>query len=261
LSGKKRRLDRLFRHADRRAILTPIDHGLWFGPMAGIESPADIARCVVPESDGLLVAPGFARAVADVLPSDRALVLRVGTSTSLSPAQDYESLFADVETALRLDADALVHTLYLGSSRDEQALRDLGLIIKEAERYAMPVLAEFLPRAGAPGAEEVAQWARLGFEMGADMIKTVYTGEPDAYRRVIAGCPLPILIAGGPAVGTLADLLRTVSGALEAGASGTAIGRRVWQSPQPRRILQLFGQLMHSQISLEQALAAVEGWS
>ena len=259
--GKKRRLARLFRHADRRAILTPIDHGLWYGPMRGIENPVEIARCVIPESDGLLIAPGFARAVADVLPSDRALVLRVGTSTSLSPSQDYESVFADIETALRVDADALVHTLYLGSSRDEQSLRDLGQIIKEAERYAMPVLAEFLPTSGEPDAETVAHWARLGFEMGADMIKTVYTGEPDAYRRVVAGCPLPILIAGGPMVGTQADLLRMVAGALEAGAAGTAIGRRIWQSSQPRRLLKLFGQLLHRQVSLEQALAAVEDWS
>jgi fructose-bisphosphate aldolase / 2-amino-3,7-dideoxy-D-threo-hept-6-ulosonate synthase len=261
MSGKKRRLARLFRHADGRAVLTPIDHGLWYGPMPGIESPVEIVRCVIPESDGLLLAPGFARAVSDVLPSDRALVLRVGASTSLSPSQDYESIFADVETALLLDADALVHTLYLGGSRDEQALRDLGQIIKEAERCAMPVLAEFLPPTGEPGVDQVAQWARLGFEMGADMIKTVYTGEPDAYRRVVAGCPLPILIAGGPAVGTPADLLRTVASALEAGAAGTAIGRRVWQSAQPRRLLKLFGQLMHGQINLEQALAAVDSWS
>jgi class I fructose-bisphosphate aldolase len=77
----------------------------------------------------------------------------------------------------------------------------------------------------------------------------------------VSGCPRPSLRAGAPAGGPPPDLLRTVAGALEAGAAGTAIGRRVWQSLQPRRLLELFGQLMHGQISLEQALAAVEGWS
>lgn len=246
MSGHKRRLKRLFRHRDGRAILMPIDHGLWYGPMPGIEDPLAVTRQLVHGSDGLLISPGFARAVADVLPSDRALALRVGASTSLSPVQDYESIFAGIETALRLDADMLVHTLYMGSAHDELALRDLGLLIESAGRYDMPVIAEFLPREESYDWEQVAHWARLGFELGASVIKTVYTGAPDTFRRVVNGCPLPILIAGGPAGASEAETLAMVKEALAAGAAGLAIGRRVWQAPDPAGLLERLNQLVHA---------------
>jgi DhnA family fructose-bisphosphate aldolase class Ia len=225
--------------------------------VAGIESPEAIARLVIPGSDGLLVTPGFARAVAHLLPSDRALTLRIGAATALSPVQDYEAVFAGIETALRLDADAVVHTLYLGSAHDGQAIRDLGQIIEAADRYDMPVIAEFLPRDEAWTVEHVAHWARLGFEVGASVIKTIYTGDPATFARVVAGCPLPILIAGGPAGTDLSDLLRTVTGAIEAGAAGLAIGRRVWQTGHPEAVVSVLSRLIHSQLDLEAALAAV----
>jgi DhnA family fructose-bisphosphate aldolase class Ia len=230
MSGKARRLKRLFRHQDGRAILTPIDHGLWYGPMKGIIDPVAVTRKVIGGSDGLLITPGFARAVMDELPADRALALRIGTSTALSPVQDYELVYAGIETALRVDADALVHTLYLGGSRDGQAIRDLGQIIESAGRYEMPVIAEFLPSGDEWGWEDVAHWARFGMELGADVIKTVYTGDPESFRSVVAGC---------------------------SGGAGTAIGRRVWQAQDPEGLLNLFGKLIHGEICLEEALAAV----
>lgn len=259
MSGKTRRLRRLFRHPDGRAILTPVDHGLYLGPMAGIERPLEVARKVIPGSDGLLVSPGFAEAILDELPSDRALVLRMGVVNALSPAQDYEAVFAGVETALRLDADAMIHTIYMGNARDDQAVRELGRLIETGHRYNIPVIAEFLPTGDQEewAWEKVAAWARLGFELGASAIKTVYTGKPDTFRRVVEACPVPILIAGGPNVGSLADLVRTVSSAITAGAAGLAIGRRVWQAGDPARLLEMLGQLVHDQIELEQALATI----
>lgn len=234
----------------------PIDHGLWYGPMPGIERPLEVARRVIPGSDGLLIAPGFARFLSSELPGDRALAVRVGVGTALGPVQDYEPLFAGLETALRLDADAVVHTLYLGSVRDEQALRDMGNLIESADRYDMPVIAEFLPTSGDWTWETVAHWARLGFEMGASVVKTIYTGEPDTFRRVVEGCPLPILIAGGPATGTTAELLRTVHDSVAAGGAGLAIGRRVWQSEDPAGLLVWLGRLVHGEVSLVEALEA-----
>jgi DhnA family fructose-bisphosphate aldolase class Ia len=256
MSGKSRRMGRLFPHKDGKAIITPIDHGLWYGPMQGIENPLEVGRQVIPASDGLLITPGFARAISQILPSDRALALRVGTSTELSPVQDYESLFVNVETALRLDADAVVHTLYLGGERDEQAIRDLGAILDSAGRYDLPVIAEFLPASEGWTAEHVARWARLGFEMGADVIKTVYTGDPESFRRVVAGCPIPILMAGGPALGSSADLLRAIHGSIQAGGAGIAIGRRVWQSSDPARLLAAICRL-HGEAGIEEALSMV----
>jgi fructose-bisphosphate aldolase/2-amino-3,7-dideoxy-D-threo-hept-6-ulosonate synthase len=232
-----------------------MDHGLYSGPMAGIESPVRIARQVIPGSDGLLISPGFARALTGEIPSRCALVLRIGALTDDSTVQNYEAVFATVETALRYDADAVVHSLYLGTEHDQDAIRDAGAIVDSADRYQVPVLLEFLPAGDTWTAEQVARWARLGFELGGSAVKTVYTGDPESFRQVVGGCPIPILIAGGPAVGTTSDLLGAVAGAMKAGAAGTAIGRRIWQTPGPSRLLEAMAGIVHGSMSVEEALA------
>jgi DhnA family fructose-bisphosphate aldolase class Ia len=256
--GWLRRTGRLFGHADGRAIVVPMDHGLYSGPMPGLEDPLRIARQVIPGADGLLIPPGFARAIASELPSSCALLLRVGATTDLSPVHDYEAPYVSVERALRYDADWLVHTLYLGSERDAEAIADAGRIVEAADGFSVPVMLEFLPRDDAATApRDVAHWARLGAELGASAIKTIYTGDPDSFALVVAGCPVPILIAGGPAVGTLADLLHTVAGAVAAGGAGLAIGRRVWQAENPSRLLGWLGELVHGRAAVADILALV----
>ncbi|NLE43710.1 MAG: hypothetical protein GX620_03215 [Chloroflexi bacterium] len=256
-SGLLRRMRRLFRHADGRAILVPIDHGLYSGPLPGIEDPLRIARATIPGADGLLVSPGFARAIATEMPSDRALVMRVGAINDLSPIQGYEAVYASVDLALRFDADWLVHTLYIGGERDAEAIRNAGEIVEAADRYSVPVILEFLPRDDGWLPKQVAAWARLGAELGAQAIKTIYTGSAESFVEVTAGCPVPVIIAGGPAVGTVFDLLNTVEVALEAGGAGLAIGRRVWQSHDPARLLQVLGRLIHGRMTVEAAVEAV----
>lgn len=255
-SGLLRRMRRLFRHADGRAILVPIDHGLYSGPLPGIEDPLRIARATIPGADGLLISPGFARAIATEMPSDRALAMRVGAINDLSPVQGYEAVYASVDLALRFDADWLVHTLYIGGERDAEAIRNAGAIVEAADRYSVPVILEFLPRDDGWQPKQVAAWARLGAELGAQAIKTIYTGSAESFAEVTAGCPVPVIIAGGPAVGTVFDLLHTVAVALEAGSAGLAIGRRVWQSPDPAHLLQVLGRLVHSQMTVEAAVEA-----
>jgi len=255
--GLLRRTRRLFRHADGRAILVPMDHGLYSGPLRGIEDPLCAARVVIPGADGLLISPGFARAVAAEMPSDCALAMRVGANTDLSPVQGYEAVYAGVDLALRYDADWLVHTLYIGGERDAEAIRSAGAIVEAADRYSVPVILEFLPRDDGWLPGHVAAWARLGAELGATCIKTIYTGDTESFAQVIAGCPVPVLIAGGPAVGTSADLLHTVAGAMAAGSAGLAIGRRVWQANDPARMLQVLGGLVHGQITVEEGLRSL----
>ena len=253
-----RRFRRLFCHADGRAILVPIDHGLYSGPMAGIEEPLRIAQVVVPRADGLILSPGFARAIAAKLPSRCALVLRVGAINDQSPVQGYEAVYASVDLALRYDADWLVHTLYIGGEHDAPAIRDAGAIVEAADRYNIPVLLEFLPRDDAWLPDQVAAWARLGAELGASAIKTIYTGDVESFARVTGGCPVPILVAGGPAVGSAADLLAMAEEVVAGGGAGLAIGRRVWQAPDPAHLLLLLGGLVHSRITLAEAVGEIE---
>jgi len=256
-AGLLRRIRRLFCHADGRAILVPIDHGLYTGPMRGIEDPLRIAQVVLAGADGLLISPGFARAISAELPGRCALVMRMGAINDLSPVQGYEAVYASVELALRYDADWLAHTLYIGGQQDAQAIRDAGAIVEAADRYNVPVLLEFLPRDDAWQPGQVAAWARLGAELGASAIKTIYTGDGESFGRVTGGCPVPVLVAGGPAMGTAADLLPMAEEVVAAGGAGLAIGRRIWQTADPARLLSLLGGLVHTQITLAEAVAAL----
>jgi len=252
-AGLLRRIRRLFCHADGRAILVPIDHGLYSGPMDGIEDPLRVARAVLAGADGLLISPGFARAIAAELPARCALVMRVGAINDQSPVQGYEAVFASVERALRYDTDWLVHSLYMGGEQDAQAIRDAGTLIEAADRYNVPVLLEFLPRDDGWRPDHVAAWARLGAELGASAIKTIYTGDVESFARVTGGCQVPVLVAGGPAGGELDDLLQLASDVVAAGGAGLAIGRRVWQAPDPARLLTMLGGLVHCHITVAEA--------
>jgi DhnA family fructose-bisphosphate aldolase class Ia len=255
--GLLRRSRRLFRHADGRAILVPMDHGLYSGPLHGIEDPVRVARVALAGADGLLISPGFARAIAAELPSQCALAMRVGAINDQSPVRDYEAVYASVDLALRYDADWLVHTLYIGGEHDPEAIRNAGALVEAADRYSVPVMLEFLPRDDGWRPDQVAAWARLGAELGANAIKTIYTGDAESFAQVTVGCPVPVLIAGGPAVGTVADLLHTVAGAVAAGGAGLAIGRRVWQAGDPARLLRVLNGLVHEQITVDEGMHAV----
>lgn len=249
-SGLLRRIRRLFCHADGRSILVPIDHGLYSGPMNAIQDPRRIAQAVIPGADGLLLSPGFARAIAAELPASCALALRVGAINDQSPVQGYEAIFASIEHAVRCDADWVVHTLYIGGQQDAVAIRDAGALVEAADRYNVPVLLEFLPRDDGWQPDQVAAWARLGAELGASAIKTIYTGDCESFARVTGGCPVPILVAGGPALGTEVDLLRISEEVVAAGGAGLAVGRRVWQASDPARLLWVLGGIVHGQVTL-----------
>jgi DhnA family fructose-bisphosphate aldolase class Ia len=156
----------------------------------------------------------------------------------LAPEAKQETPVATVETALRLDADAVAVSIFFGRGGEVETMRFLGDLTEHCSRYDMPVLAEMMPpmeEAYAP--EAIAHAARIGFEMGADLIKTNYCGEVAAFRHVVASSPVPIVIAGGPKKGESDDLLSLVREVIGAGAAGVAIGRRVWQADDPGEVV------------------------
>jgi len=247
MTGKTRRMGRLLRGAGSndfsrsgRCLLVPVDHGPWLGPARGIHAPLEIvARVVAGGANALLLTPGFARAAAPALPPDVAIVLRVSIMPGLAPEAVQEVPIATVETALRLDADAVAVSIFFGRGGEIQTLRYLGELTEACQRYGMPVLAEMMPPADKSyDTEAIAHAARIGFELGADMIKTNYCGDVERFREVLASAPVPVIVAGGPSNGSGADsVLQTLREVLQAGAAGVAFGRRVWQSPDPEGLV------------------------
>lgn len=236
--GKSRRMSRLFVGEQKRCLMSPLDHGGWLGPVRGIDRPRVIAEAVIKGgSNALLISPGFYRAVAPVVPPSVAVVLRVSLTAGLSPQGSQETPISSLETALRLDADAIAVSVFFGRAGDIDIYRWLAELADASERYDMPVVAEMMPpedRYYQP--EAIAHAARIGLELGADVIKTNYSGDVDSFKQVVASAPVPIIVAGGPSKGDDSSTVTMVREIVAAGAAGVAIGRRVWQADDPQAV-------------------------
>jgi DhnA family fructose-bisphosphate aldolase class Ia len=130
-----------------------------------------------------------------------------------------------------------------------EMLRGLGRVARKCSDWAMPLLAMMYTR-GAKiqnpfDVKYVKHAARVGAELGADLVKVVYTGSVPSFREVVAGCPVPVVIAGGEKMESDAELLRVVAGAMEAGCAGVSIGRNIFQHKDPMRMIEAISVVVH----------------
>jgi fructose-bisphosphate aldolase/2-amino-3,7-dideoxy-D-threo-hept-6-ulosonate synthase len=165
------------------------------------------------------------------------IVLRLSLTGGLSQQGTQETPIASLETALRMDADAIAVSVFFGRAGDIDIYRWLASLVDASQRYEMPVVAEMMP----PGdrfyePEAIAHAARIGMEIGADIIKTNYSGDVASFKQVVAAAPVPIIVAGGPSKGEDSSTIDMVQEVVAAGGSGVAIGRRVWQAEDPQAV-------------------------
>lgn len=272
--GKTLRLRRLLRKG--RALVVPLDHGLVAGPLKGIEDPVALVKLIAQsDADAVLVTPGVLEQVAAEL-GPLTVILRVdGCTSSLAKAQQGGAMrqFISVAHAAELGADAIIVSATVGGDQESVELLKLGQVAEEAFRWGMPVVAEMLSArmlanhldftgqgtAALPAniAEDIALASRIGAEMGADIIKTRYSGDEESFRQIVASTGRPVLVAGGPLRdSSLRSLLHLVDQCLSAGAEGIIFGRNVWQHPRPDAVLAALAAMVHEAASVEQALAA-----
>jgi len=164
---------------------------------------------------------------------------------------------ATVEEALKIGADAVSIHVNVGAEDESRMLSTLGEISRHCQEWGMPLLAMMYPRGrkikDEYSAESIAHAARVGAELGADIVKTNYSGDPDSFASVVDSCPVPVVIAGGPKVETELDLLRMVEGAIASGARGVAIGRNVFQHQDPELITRRICGVVHKGLKAEEA--------
>jgi fructose-bisphosphate aldolase/2-amino-3,7-dideoxy-D-threo-hept-6-ulosonate synthase len=203
----------------------------------GLDRPRKIVEEVVAGGANVILAsPGFIQATAALIPPTVGIVLRISLTAGLSQQSTQETPIATLDTALQMDADAVAVSVFFGRAGDIEIYRWLAGLIQACRNYEMPVLAEMMPPEDRLyQAEAIAHAARIGMEIGADVIKTNYCGNQEEFHRIVESVPVPIIVAGGPKQAnepSIADFTREV---IMAGASGVAIGRRVWQSEDPRK--------------------------
>ena len=254
-----RRLSRIFR-ADGRAVIVALDHGLIVGPCEGFEHPADvIAAAVAGGADAILTSYGIARRFAQQL-SRVGLILRSdGASTNLgTPSTGSTTTFFDVDDALRLGADALVVTAMPGCGKEDSTLANLAGVISSAHRWDVPVLAEMVPGGfnsdpSTRSPEAVGIAVRLGAELGADFIKSPFCAD---FASVASSTFAPVVILGGSKTSER-QMLVDIRAAIDAGGAGVAIGRNIFQAPDPAAMTAAIVAIVHGDASVDDAMAMI----
>ena len=246
MNGKAVRLNRIFRAPSKRALIVAFDHALMLGPIAGTEDPAPQIRkfgaCGV---DGVLVSLGTLKNClsAFLTPDPPAVIARLDWTNvwrrpGAAQTGEYRSpLVARVEDAVRLGADAVVTYMFMGSgdpAADAEEVAKNADVNRQCERLGVPHVIESMARGREVLDPADPQWVRLhtriASELGADLIKTDYTGDMESMREIVRACPTPILLAGGPRQGGDDQSLAMVRSAVEAGAAGVIFGRNVFQA-------------------------------
>ncbi len=247
--GKQIRLNRIFRR-DGRSVVVAMDHGLpGVTPLAGLQDPATLlAQVEAGGADAILTTPGIAGHFSPQI-GRLGLILRLdGAATMLGNGSGAMRLIATVEDALALGADAVAVMGFCGTEDEANSLEILGHVAGECRRLGMPLLAEMLPLGygASPSLTQLVQAARIGAEMGADIIKLPYLGPTQGYQSVIDTCFVPVLVLGGGAKDE-ASVLEDIRQAMSAGAAGVAIGRNVWTQTDATSITQTIVRTVHGE--------------
>lgn len=269
-AGKEMRMGRLFNPESKRMVLVTVDHGICIKPMKEINDPAMVVRKAVEGgADAVLLTPGIARlAYREIVGSGTSLMLRIdGTATSIGPDLTDDRLVCSVEYGLRMGADAVATFGVIGIPREVQLSRKIGMTADECDRWGMPMLTEMIPaeilshqfedraKRKWPSDPEVVKFsARVAAELGADILKGYYTGDPRTFREVMEYCPVPYVVLSGPASDDPEVFLKFVRQAIECGASGVSVGRNVWTHEDPAAMTRALCRIVHEGASVEEAM-------
>jgi len=249
--GMKNRLARLIK-PNGRCYFLPIDHGYFQGPTTRLEKPGETIRPLIPYADGLFVTRGVLRACVD--PKEcPPIILRVSGGTSvIGKDLAHEAITTSIEEAVRLNVAAVGMSIFVGSDYEYDSLVNLGRLVDDCEDYGIPVMAvtavgkELEKR----DARYLALCCRIAAEFGAKVVKTYWC---EHFEKVVAGCPVPVVIAGGPKVESEREVFDFVSDGIQKGAIGLNLGRNVWQHDHPVAMVKALRAIIHENASAKEA--------
>lgn len=262
--------EKLLREDTGRAVIVALDHGM-SGVYAGFEDPrTTLLRVLEGEPDGVLMTPNFARRFRRVISAspELKLIIRIDFfTTSTVPGErgmEIQCQISDVEEAMEVGADAIMAFLIFGREEPGEFaanVRYIATLSKETHKRGIPLVVETAfwgkKLAGVTPereAELLESACRVAFEIGADVIKAPYPGDRERFSRITRNSPVPILVLGGPKMGTTREVLGMVNEAMEAGARGVIFGRNIWQHESPGKMVEAIKAIVHGGASVEAAL-------
>jgi fructose-bisphosphate aldolase, class I len=261
--GRMIRLNRLFAHPSGRLCSVAVDHfvGYHDAMPPGLRNlPATIKAIVEAGPDAITMQKGAAKACWPPFAGRIPLIIQCLAGRPDDTADEH---IAEPEDAVRLGADAFATCAFIRGRTEAAHLRRIANHVRQAEPWDMPVILHIYPRHFLPDgkveisfeAEDIAWAVRCGLELGVDIIKVPYTGDPVSYRQIIDTCPLPVVAAGGPKAPTLRDALEMGTGVIAAGARGMVTGRNIWGFAEITRAVAAFKAVIHDSCTPEQAMS------
>lgn len=234
MNGKEIRLRRIFDQKSGKTVIVPMDHGISIGPVKGIaDIRSTIDRLAEGGASAIVIHKGLVPYSGFSVGSRLGLIVHISASTSVSPDPNYKVLVSDTEEVVSLGADAVSIHCNIGCDNEDRMVADFGRVARDCRRLGMPLLAMCYPRGknvkSQYDIEVVRHCARLAAELGADVVKTNYTGTVESFKEVVKGTPIPVVIAGGPKMDNDNALVTMIHEAMQAGAKGVSIGRNVFQ--------------------------------
>jgi 3-hydroxy-5-phosphonooxypentane-2,4-dione thiolase len=240
--GMQNRLARIFRPETGNTVMLAIDHGYFQGPTTGLERVDINILPLVPQADALMVTRGVLRSV--VPPTlQQGFVVRASGGPSILKELSNEQLAMDVDDAVRLGAAAMAVQVFVGGEYETQTVTNMTRLVDEGYKHGVPVLGvTAVGKELARDARYLGLATRIIAELGAQVVKTYYC-DP-GFEKVTAGCPVPVVMAGGKKLSEL-DALTMAWRAIDAGAAGVDMGRNIFQSESPLAMIGAVRKVVH----------------
>ena len=260
--GKQIRLERILNRNTGHTIIVPMDHGVSMGAVHGLlDMKKTVDDLAEGGADAVLMHKGLIRCGCRHKGNVIGLIMHLSASTDLSPSNNYKALVGTVEEAIRHGADAVSCHVNIGDPQEEKMLYDLGRVGEACDNWGMPLVVMVYGRGpkikNSYDPEVIAHCARLGNELGADIVKVSYTGDQASFADVVAGCCIPVVIAGGPVMNSTRDVITMIHDSLKAGGTGSSIGRNVFEHPRRVQLVKAMRALVHHDADIETAMKIV----
>lgn len=247
--GMKNRLSRIFNPKTKKTVMLAVDHGYFQGPTTGLRDLWETVKPLVRFTDSLFITRGMVRNCIDP-ESDTSICLRVSGGPSILGELSNEEITTSMEEAIRLNASGVGMSIFVGASNEDRTIANLGRLVSKAERYGMPVLAvTAVGKEMGRDARYLGLACRIAAEIGAHFVKTYYCED---FFKIVEGCPVPIVMAGGKKIPEM-DALKMTENAIKEGALGVDMGRNIFQSDKPVAMMKAVRAVVHKGSSAEEA--------
>ncbi|SCY05567.1 class I fructose-bisphosphate aldolase [Alkaliphilus peptidifermentans] len=259
MTARANRMNHIFR-PDGKTFILAMDHGANFNVLPAMKKQGKMIReLAIAGADAFLSTVGMADKFGDCF-LGKGIILRVDGGVSfLGDRSKSMKIVASAEDALRLGADSMIAMSFPGSKFENEILSQLSHTIMDAHKWGIPVTAEALPRGFEGGddsrtPENITFACRQSVELGADIVKTEYTGDQESFKELTESVYAPVVILGGSKKVPERQLLQEVKDAMEAGGAGVAMGRNIWGHENPVKYAAAIAKLIHEDCSVDVAL-------